>query len=181
MFDLRVDGKTALTQVALQDADALFALTDASRDYLREWLPWVDATRSVDNTHNFIRTCLEQHARNNGFHCCIWYDNRLAGVVGFLYADWINRKTELGYWLGPAFQGLGIMTKCCRSLVAYAFEVLEMNRVEIHVAVENHKSRAIPERLGFVQEGVIRDAEWLYDHYVDNAVYGMLRRDWTPI
>ena len=75
-------------------------------------------------------------------------------------------------------QGRGIVTKACRTLVTYAFEQYTLNKVEIHCATGNTRSRAIPEKLGFVQEGIIRQAEWLNDHYVDMVVYGMLASEW---
>ena len=70
------------------------------------------------------------------------------------------------------------MTRACRALVDYAFSELGLNRIEIQCAVQNVKSRAIPERLDFTQEGVIRQAEWLYDHYNDHVIYGMLAEEW---
>ena len=48
----------------------------------------------------------------------------------------------------------------------------------VHVATENEKSRALPERFGFTEEGILRQAEWLYDHYVDHIVYRLLREEW---
>jgi ribosomal-protein-serine acetyltransferase len=62
--------------------------------------------------------------------------------------------------------------------VDYAFSGLKLNRVEIACATENKKSQAIPKRLGFTEEGIARQAEWLYDHYVDHIVYGLLASDW---
>jgi ribosomal-protein-serine acetyltransferase len=50
--------------------------------------------------------------------------------------------------------------------------------VEIQCGEDNHKSRAIPERLGFQQEGIIRDGEFLYDHFHDVVVYGLLKKEW---
>ncbi len=70
------------------------------------------------------------------------------------------------------------MTKACSALSSYAFDELELNRVEIRCATENKRSRAIPEKLRFTQEGIVRKAEWLYDHYVDLVVYGMLAEQW---
>jgi ribosomal-protein-serine acetyltransferase len=68
MFELRVDKKSSLSRVELGDAESLFALIDASRSYLREWMPWVDATVSADDVRKFVQSALEQHARNDGFH-----------------------------------------------------------------------------------------------------------------
>ena len=56
---------------------------------------------------------------------------------------------------------------------------VHINRIELNAATENERSRAVAKRLGFLQEGILRDAEWLDDHYVDHAVYSLLKRDWV--
>lgn len=71
------------------------------------------------------------------------------------------------------------MTRVAKALTDYAFTELQLNKIEIRAAVGNKKSRSIPERLGFVNEGCIRRAEWLYDHYVDHVVYGVLADEWN--
>ena len=58
---------------------------------------------------------------------------------------------------------------------------LQLNRIEIRAAIGNVKSQAIPEKLGFAKEGCVREAEWLYDHYVDHIIYGMLKSDFTKL
>jgi ribosomal-protein-serine acetyltransferase len=115
---------------------------------------------------------------NLGFQCGIWFHGILAGVIGFHGIDWMNRNVEIGYWLGEKFQGQGIMTKTCHALVDYAFYNYELNRVQIRCATGNKKSNAIIERLGFIKEGTTRQAEFLYDHYVDLFVYGMTSDIW---
>lgn len=175
---LTVDDHLFLRPLGMYDAEELFTLTHQCRQYLREWLPWVDATQSIRDTKLFIESVLRQHASNNGFQAGIWFDETLAGVIGFHRMDWLNRSTSIGYWLGKQFQGRGIMTKSAKKLVDYSFKEINLHRVEIRCAVQNHKSRAIPERLGFANEGCVREAEWLYDHFVDHTIYGMLARDW---
>jgi ribosomal-protein-serine acetyltransferase len=73
------------------------------------------------------------------------------------------------------------MTAACRAVVRHAFAEMHLQRVVIRCAVENRRSRAIPERLGFKLEGVEREAEWLYDHFVDLAVYSLLERERSNI
>ncbi|HEX8685562.1 MAG TPA: GNAT family protein, partial [Pyrinomonadaceae bacterium] len=113
-----------------------------------------------------------------GFATLIFSGGRVAGSIGYNNIDWANRKTDIGYWLGAAYQGRGLMTRSCRALVGHAFGELRLNRVEIYCAVANVRSRRIPERLGFAQEGTHRQAEWVHDHFKDLVSYSMLAAEW---
>lgn len=181
MVRFGIDDETELRLLKERHAEELFVLMNQNRKYLREWLPWLDTNKSLDDTEEFIKGSLEQFANNSGFQSGIWFRGRLVGVIGYHKIDWANRATSIGYWLGASFQGKGLMTKACRVLVDYAFNEFGLNRVEIRCAVENKKSRAIPQRLGFREEGIIRQAEWLYDRFVDHVVYGMLASEWQNL
>ena len=178
MQTIAISADVRLTPLDLEDAADLFALTDANRAHLRAWLPWLDGVRRVEDTRAFLRTAERQAARNDGAQFAVRVDGAIAGVIGHHRIDWRNRHTSLGYWVGEAYQGRGLVTAACRSLLAHAFDAARLNRVEIRCAVGNRRSRAIPRRLGFREEGLVREAEWLYDHFVDHVVYGMLASDW---
>jgi ribosomal-protein-serine acetyltransferase len=157
------------------DAEELYRLVDANRDYLAEWMPWA-ADQTLEGTAAFIGTTMRRHAENNGFETALVLDGRIAGAAGFAGVDWIARSTSIGYWIAEANQGRGLMTSAVRALVDHAFGEWGLHRVEIRAAEDNRRSRAIPERLGFEQEGVLREAERVGDRYHDLVVYGLLAR-----
>ncbi|MEM9266734.1 MAG: GNAT family protein [Cyanobacteria bacterium P01_F01_bin.13] len=178
MFSYRLNQRLELRSLQLTDAPELFALTDANRSYLRQWLPWLDKTQTPANTRNFIRNSLEQFANTGGVVAAICYDDCIVGVIGYNQIDWANRVGYIGYWLAAPHQRQGIMTTACRHMVEYSFTTLALNRIVIMCATGNHRSRAIPRRLGFHHEGTAHEAEWLYDHFVDHEIYALLQRDW---
>jgi ribosomal-protein-serine acetyltransferase len=174
---LKVTDEIELRLVEEQHAQEIFNLTDTNRQHLREWLPWLDQTRSVADTLAFIASCSRQFSENGGFQAGIWFKHHLCGMIGLHGIDRPNRSTSMGYWLDASHQGKGIMTASCRVMINHAFRELDVHRVVIRCATKNRRSRAIPERLGFALEGVARQSEWLYDHFVDIANYGLLRTD----
>ena len=178
MFCIQVDEDLSLGLFEKRHAEELADLIDSSRSYLREWLPWIDFSKTTEDSEQFIQRSLEQFARNDGFQLAIHYKGKIAGIIGLHAINWSNRSTSIGYWLGEDFQGNGLMTKATAAVVRYCFEKLELHRIEIRATTGNTKSRAIPERLGFQKEGCIREGEWLYDHFVDHYVYGLLRKDY---
>jgi ribosomal-protein-serine acetyltransferase len=171
-------GGRALRLLEERDAAELYALIDRNRDHLRPWLPWVDGTRGPASALELIRTTRKQAAANDGIQTAIVDAGAIVGIAGFHRVDWANRVTSIGYWLSADHQGRGTMTEAVRTLVDVAFGAWALHRVEIQAAVENHRSRAIPERLGFRQEGVRRQAERHGDRYVDLVLYAMLAADW---
>ncbi|SDK49320.1 GNAT family N-acetyltransferase [Sediminibacillus albus] len=178
MFTYKVDEEMELKLIELGDAEQVFELTDSSRESLRTFLRWVDGTSKPEDTKEFIQAGLRSFAENKSMTTVILYKNEIAGVAGYHEINWTNKSVSIGYWLGQKYQGKGIMLRAVRALTNYAFNRLALNRVEIRAAAENVKSRAIPEKLNFKEEGCIRQAEWLYDHYVDHVVYGMLAEEW---
>lgn len=178
MFKHIIDKELELKLLDNCDRDELFALIDSNRPHLKQWLPWVDGTKSSDDLKGFIDSTKQQYVSDNGFQASIWYKGKIAGVIGFHNVNWTHKSTSIGYWLSKEFEGNGIMTRACKVFVDYAFKELNLNRVEIRCAENNHKSRAIPERLGFKNEGTLRESEWLYDHFVSHIVYGILKNEW---
>ncbi len=180
MFTYKIDEEVSLKLIEHKDAEELFTLSNLSREHLRVWLPWIDFTHSAEDTKKFIQASLERYARNDGLTVCILSKGNIAGVVDFHEINWSHKRTSIGYWMGAEYTGRGLLTRACRHLFTYAFEDLGLNRIEIRAAEENLKSRAIPERLGFIEEGIIRDAANMYGSYVNHVVYGMLAKDWLP-
>jgi ribosomal-protein-serine acetyltransferase len=177
MFPYKVSEGIQLRMLHVRHASELFRLTDANRAHLRQWLPWLDGTRGEKDTAAFISSMRKSFGESGVFACGIWYEAKLCGVVGYNKIDWNNRTGTLGYWLAKPSEGKGIMTACCRAFVSHAFDEYDLNRLVILVATENHRSQAIPDRLGFRKEGILRDGERLYDRYVDVTINALLRGD----
>jgi ribosomal-protein-serine acetyltransferase len=175
-----IDDSTALRVLRKEDAAELFAVTEANRADLREWLPWVDVVTSEDDTLLYIDSMTAQRQAGRGPQFTVLCGGAIAGVVGFKPIDRVNRVGEIGYWLAPAYRGRGVMTRCVRFVVSYGFVTLDLNRIAIAAAVGNVRSRAIPERLGFTLEGVLRERENVNGAMLDHAVYSQLRREFVP-
>ncbi|WP_139490458.1 GNAT family N-acetyltransferase [Brevibacillus dissolubilis] len=178
MFTYALSDLAFLRILNVQDAEECFALVDANREHLRPWLPWVDNTLTPADSRAFIEFTSKQVGNNNGFQAGIFYEDKLVGMIGFHSIDWAHKKTTIGYWLAEGYQGRGLMTSACRALIDYAFDVWKLNRIEIRATVQNVRSRAIPERLGFTLEGTVRQVEWVNDRFYDHVVYGLLAEDW---
>ena len=178
MFRQRIDEITELRQLDEEQALELRRLVDRNREYLREWLPRVDASRTTQDSRDFLREARRTYRETRAVTAGIWRNEQLTGVIGLNEIDWANRSTKIGYWLDAGHQGKGTMTRASEALVQHAFTDLEFNRVEIEVAVRNTSSRAIPERQGFTFDGIRREAQYLYGRYEDIAVYGMTAAEW---
>ena len=125
------------------------------------------------DTTQFIEQQLHRFAKGEALHVTIFYEN-IVGVAGYNTIDQVNKIGYLGYWLGKEFNGKGIMTNVVRYLISVGKEFYSLQKVDIRCATNNKKSRAIPERLGFIHEGTLLRAEKVYDKWYDHEVYGYL-------
>jgi ribosomal-protein-serine acetyltransferase len=167
-----------LRPLRLSDAEELHGVIEANREHLSRWMPW-PAEQDLDGTKRFLAESDAQLANEAGLQAALVPDGEIVGVAGVHAVDWLNGKTSIGYWLAEGAQGRGLMTAAVRTLLGLAFEEWGLHRVEIHVAPDNRRSRAIPERLGFREEGVLREAGRVGGGYLDNVVYGLLEEEWA--
>lgn len=177
-FILKINSDLELRLLKLKYTKELFAQVDKNRLYLKTWLPWLNTSNSVNDLKVYIKQVLKNFKQNRNLPLIIWHQEQLIGSITLHGVDWVNKSTSIGYWLAEDQQGQGIMTSSVRALINYCFNSLNLNRVEIRIAPGNLKSQAIPKALGFQQEGLVRSVEWLYDHYVDHLIFGLLKKDW---
>ncbi len=175
---LQVNAELQLRLLEERHVEEYFALIERNRAYLREWDVSEAYEESVDILRVYVKQHLLQFVNGEGYHLGIWYQGTLAGLLAYR-VNRRHRKVELGYWIDASLQGKGIVTEACRTMVRHAFEEGQVQKVEISCAAENTRSRAVPERLGFTQEGVLRRSGWLHDRFGDGVFYGLLREEWN--
>lgn len=177
---IRVDGELTLRSVESADADTLFLVVDGHRAHLGAWLPWVEHTVSVADTRAFIALSRENEADGTGLAALIEARGELCGCIGLDAIDRFHRASELGYWLREDCQGRGLATRSAAALIGYAFSRrgLDLNRLGLRAAPDNHRSRALARRLGFREEGVLREAQRRHGRYSDLVLYSLLRGEY---
>ena len=171
---LQINDDTFLKPLSCEDAQSIFDVLDNEREYMRTWLPFVDHTTEVSYTKNVV----DKMVNSIDKQFCIMYREQFVGLIGFKDTDLVNQKTEIGYWLSQSAQRNGIMRQAVSKLSDMAFNELGINRIQIKVAVANERSRNIPEKNGFVFEGIERDGELLVNNmFTDIAVYSLLKKE----
>lgn len=176
---MQVNNSIQLEPLDDKHAASLFSVIDQNRAYLQEWLPWVDFMQSLDHYNHFIQGAKRRFADKSEVSYAIVADGSIVGRIGLYYMDHQNKIASIGYWIGEQHQGKGIITASCKKLVTYGFNILGLNRIEIKCGTGNHRSAAIPQRLGFKKEGIIRQGELVNGSFIDLYLYSMIKEEWA--
>jgi ribosomal-protein-alanine N-acetyltransferase len=107
-------------------------------------------------------------------------DGVLIGTCGYHFQA-AAFKAEIGYDLASAYWHQGYMNEALHTMLAYGFEILGLNRIEALVMLENEASAAVLRRLGFREEGILREYAFVKDRFLDLRFFSLLRREADPI
>jgi len=174
MFSYPLAPDAELRLLEPRHAEEQFALIDDNREHLERWLGW--NCQSADERRASITSMLGDLGETGSFPAGLWYRGAPAGMIRL---NPIHRGcTSLGYWLGEAYQGKGLVTLGCRALVHHAFGHLGAHRIEIGAATRNIRSQTVAERLGFTSEGIRREMYPVKGEYLDVKVYALLAHEW---
>lgn len=175
IFSQKIDNELELVFLQKSMAAELHALITNDVEHLSQWLPWVPQVKIIADSEKFIKDSIEAFAAQKSMNVAISYKGKIVGVAGYNHIHPNLKKLDIGYWLGSEFQGNGIMTRVVKLLTQNAFNNMGMEKVEIAHAVGNLPSQKVIERTGFVQEGIIRNAENIAGKIVDHVVYGIYK------
>ena len=180
MFEIKVDSNISLELLDLNRANEIFELGLKNKEEFIKWLPWVEETKSVENTKEFIKESLENFAEGKEINCSILYREQLVGNIALMG---INKKFnikrgEIGYWLDGSFQKRGIMSKAALKMIAIGFERLELNKIVIRCDKNNINSCNVARRLGFREDGLLRGEAVVNGKIVDMRIFSLLKGEY---
>ncbi len=152
----------------------------ASLPDLARYLPWaVDYDKST--TASFIRDSAAAWAEGRAFDFTIRNADRPDVHLGNVSVWWVSRPNlvgEIGYWVRSDVANQGICTEAAANVVQLGFEELGMHRITLRIAVGNRASERVAEKLGFSNEGLLRDEVRVGKAWVDHTVWGLLENEW---
>ena len=161
------------------DGDALFALHSNAR-VLRYWdsPPWTDRTRA----DRFLATCRQMADEGTGARLALdrTSDDAFIGWIGLSRWNPDFRSAALGYCLDESAWGHGYATEAAQAVLRWAFDTLDLNRVQAEADTRNVASARVLEKVGFVREGTLREDCIVNGDVSDSWVFGLLRREWRP-
>lgn len=175
---VNIDEGVRLELIAQKHSKELYAAIDSNREHLSEFLAWVGNMQSVNDMNNYIKNCKLLYQQKQEVSFVIVLDDVIVGRIGLHSLNLQDKNASIGYWLTKNAEGQGIVYKSCKALIQYGFQQLCLHRIEIRIAAGNLKSQAVPIKLNFKKEGILRQAEWVNNTYLDVFMYSMLDSEW---
>jgi ribosomal-protein-serine acetyltransferase len=171
-----------LSPIDTSDAQELWTSVEGSRAHLEPWLPWVPFNTDAEASYRYADASATDwdHARACRFTIRDRSSRAFLGVVGLEAFAHLHLSVELGYWLRLDATRRGVMTEASRSVLHWAFTKVNVHRVRVAAATDNHASLAVIRRLGFRFEGIAREAERCNGRWLDHAIFALLAADPRP-
>lgn len=148
---------------------------------LEPWLPWaVGYERGV--AQRFVRESVSAWSEGKAFDFAIRLvddPDRHVGNVSVWHVSRQNRIGEIGYWVHSDFVNGGIATEATARTLQIGFEELGLHKLTLRIAVGNKPSERVAEKLGFLQEGTLREEVKIGQTWIDHTIWSLLENEWV--
>lgn len=156
------------------NARRIFEIVDKERGFLAEFLDWIDVSNRPEDMYVHMYNVSKT---DNGSYYII-YQGNIVGSVGVGISSKKHKIAEISYWLSKEYNGRGIMTRSVKAIEKFAFENLDVNRIEIIMDITNSRSESVAQRAGYVKEGTRRQSYMFRRQLRDVFVYSKLKSEW---
>lgn len=169
--------RLVLREITPDDADAVFALY--SDDTVMQYLD-IDTLTTPAQAADIVQFYIDRYRKQISVRWAISLHDEphLIGTCGFHLGDQEHNRVEIGYDLQSAYWGRGIMTEALQAMLHYGFTTIALQRIEAVTAPENVASRRLLGKLGFQQEGILRQRSLFRGRYVDDVYFGLLQAEY---
>jgi ribosomal-protein-serine acetyltransferase len=178
MFEKKVSDDIKLVLADPIYSAPLYQLINTSREHLSKWLNWLDNVIQESDSEAYLTKSLHEFANRISLNCLLFHQEQLCGVISYNTLSKMNHSAIIGYWLGQAFQGKGIIRQSLSSILEIGFDSFNLNKITIRVASTNIRSLAIPKAFHFEHEGTSRAEEFINGQYQDLEVFSLLKENW---
>lgn len=168
-----------LEQPEIKDVEVLFNLMASKVD--TTYLSW-EPHSNIEITEKLIANLIEAQKQDKGYHWCIYYNDKIIGIVSLIdvkrqIRSWILNRAELSYWIAKPYTGNGFATEAARAVLIFGFQHLSLHKIIIAHSTENIESQKICEKLGFNKYALEHDAFMKNQKWYDLAWYELLNTE----
>ena len=163
-----------LRELSMDDASTIINLMSYE---IAKYLYEVPYLYKIDDALNFINSSYKNFILQNGITFGIEYKvtsysiQLLAGTIDIKDIDYVNKKANIGYWIGKQYQGKGIATECVNLVVNYAFDELKLKEISAYIFPDNNSSIRVLEKNGFEKTKEVNEYHPISNSYKNSLVY----------
>lgn len=166
-----------LRKITMEDAEDILFLRSDERvlQYIGR-----EPDTTVEQAQNFIRVINANAGSGDGI---LWGiallddPSRIIGTICYWNMRKEHDRAEIGFVLHPQYWRQGIMKEALLRVIDYGFTELRLHSIEGQLDANNKSSAGILEATGFVREGYFREDFFFRGHYIDTAVYSLLKKE----
>ncbi len=173
------DGSVLLRPYRIGDVDRLYQAARESIAELSVWMSWCHTDYSIEESRAWIESRAEAWEKETDYDFVITdaKDGFFLGGCGLNRFDHANRTANIGYWVRTSRIKGGVATAAAQLLVKFGFGDLELNRIDIMVAVDNKASQRVAEKTGAIREGILRSRWIVHEKIYDMVMFSLISGD----
>jgi [ribosomal protein S5]-alanine N-acetyltransferase len=167
-----------LRRVSLKDVQEYYEF--ASNPRVTVHTKW-NAHQTIEESEQYIRNVIKKYENMESYHWGIIHkaSNRLIGRTGIFQFDISNQKAEIGFGISSEYWNQGIITEATKEIIKYGFLEINLNRIEGRCNHDNIGSGRAMEKLGMIQEGILREQLKIKGKFVDQRMYSIIKSDFA--
>ena len=164
----------------LSDAEGLFAML-SDVESMKYWSD--QPVTGIEDAIKVLKEDIESDEQGKSLCLSIFLngEDRMIGKCILFQFSQANQRAEIGFILNRKYWRQGLMQQALAALIDFAFNTLNLHRIEADVDEENTGSLGILERLGFQREGLFRDRWCVYGEWQQSVMLGLLKQDWLDL